>query len=376
MTIKKNRTAPHHHSSIFCDDEFGCYREDFFLELLVFERKRSERSRNPFVVMTIDVSRFREHKMKKTAVREILDALTTLVRETDIRGWYKDGHVLGVLFAEMNRAALDVLQKKVNGVLHSSLSPAKFAYIRCAFHVFPEHGKPVQPGSASLFTFYPDLPGKERSKKKSLKVKRIMDIAGGIAGILLFSPFFILIPIVVKLTSRGPALFRQERVGQYEKRFLFLKFRSMHVNNDDSVHRQYVYDLIAKKVDGDEPDASGKKVFKITNDKRVTAIGKILRKTSLDELPQFFNVLQGEMSLVGPRPPIPYELEKYDAWHRRRVLEVKPGITGLWQVIGRSSTTFDEMVRLDLQYAANWSLWLDLKILFQTPFSMIGRGAY
>ena len=133
----------------------------------------------------------------------------------------------------------------------------------------------------------------------------------------------------------------------------------MYAGNDEEVHKRYVQNLIVGKVSGEtEGKGDGKKVFKITNDKRVTPLGNILRKTSLDELPQFYNVLKGEMSLVGPRPPIPYELEKYDSWHRRRVLEVKPGITGLWQVTGRSSTTFDEMVRLDLQYATNWSFGL------------------
>ncbi len=126
-------------------------------------------------------------------------------------------------------------------------------------------------------------------------------------------------------------------------------------------------------------DAPGghRKFYKLTNDPRITRIGGFLRKTSFDEIPQFLNVLRGEMSLVGPRPPIPYEVESYDIWHRRRLLGVKPGITGLWQVAGRSRTTFDEMVRLDLQYAKSWSFWLDLKILLQTPRAVVaGDGAY
>jgi lipopolysaccharide/colanic/teichoic acid biosynthesis glycosyltransferase len=118
-------------------------------------------------------------------------------------------------------------------------------------------------------------------------------------------------------------------------------------------------------------------VYKITNDKRITPIGKFLRRTSLDELPQFLNVLWGDMSLVGPRPPIPYELAAYQTWHRRRLLDVKPGITGLWQVTGRSTVKFDEMVRLDLRYATSWTPWLDLRILLQTPLAVIkGSGAY
>jgi lipopolysaccharide/colanic/teichoic acid biosynthesis glycosyltransferase len=126
---------------------------------------------------------------------------------------------------------------------------------------------------------------------------------------------------------------------------------------------------------GNTPKQKG--TYKITKDPRVTPVGHFLRKTSLDELPQFFNVLLGDMSLVGPRPAIPYECEEYDVWHRRRLLEMKPGITGLWQVRGRSATTFDEMVRIDIKYVQEWSLWLDIKIILQTPWVVLkGKGAY
>ncbi|PYR95687.1 MAG: polyprenyl glycosylphosphotransferase, partial [Acidobacteria bacterium] len=146
-------------------------------------------------------------------------------------------------------------------------------------------------------------------------------------------------------------------------RFKLLKFRSMKCVNDRSIHQEYVRRFIAGEADSARVDHNQNVVYKIQDDARVTRVGKFLRKTSLDELPQFINVLKGEMSLVGPRPPIPYELEAYQIWHRRRVLEAKPGITGLWQVNGRSRITFNEMVRLDLQYAKTWSLWLDIKIL-------------
>jgi lipopolysaccharide/colanic/teichoic acid biosynthesis glycosyltransferase len=167
-------------------------------------------------------------------------------------------------------------------------------------------------------------------------------------------------------------------VGLYGKKFMFLKFRTMYVGNDSRVHEEYIKKLIAGKIEAEGGDgASQKPVYKITNDKRVTPIGELLRKTSLDELPQFINVLFGDMSLVGPRPPIPYEVQNYDIWHRCRVVEVKPGITGLWQVMGRSTTSFDEMVRLDIKYSREWSLWLDLKIIVMTPWSVIrGKGAY
>jgi len=185
--------------------------------------------------------------------------------------------------------------------------------------------------------------------------------------------------LAVKTTSKGPVFFKQRRIGQYGKPFVFLKFRSMYVNNDSSVHETYVKQLIA----GQAPCHLGKHgengaaVYKLTKDSRVTRVGKLLRRMSLDELPQVFNVLRGEMSLVGPRPAIPYELAAYQTWHRRRVLEVKPGITGLWQVNGRSRVKFDEMVRLDLRYANTWSPWLDIKILLSTPRAVWqGDGAY
>jgi lipopolysaccharide/colanic/teichoic acid biosynthesis glycosyltransferase len=146
----------------------------------------------------------------------------------------------------------------------------------------------------------------------------------------------------------------------------------MYVNNDPAIHREYIAKLIAGSADA----SANAGLFKLANDPRVTRIGRFLRRTSLDELPQFFNVLLNHMSLVGPRPPLPYEYEKYSAWHKRRVLELKPGITGLWQVEARSLTTFDEMARIDLRYAKSRDLWLDLKIMLRTPGAMLsGRGA-
>jgi lipopolysaccharide/colanic/teichoic acid biosynthesis glycosyltransferase len=185
---------------------------------------------------------------------------------------------------------------------------------------------------------------------------------------------FLLVAALVKLKSPGPVFFRQSRVGEQGRSFMMLKFRTMHVNNDASMHKQFVSQMIK----GVAPTGGGSKdnAFKIVNDPRVTTIGRLLRKTSLDELPQLWNVLRGDMSLVGPRPPLHYEVEQYKSWHYRRVLEAKPGITGLWQVSGRSRTTFDDMVRLDLRYAKNPSAWADIKILLATPRAVFsGKGA-
>jgi lipopolysaccharide/colanic/teichoic acid biosynthesis glycosyltransferase len=184
----------------------------------------------------------------------------------------------------------------------------------------------------------------------------------------------LLIAALVKMKSPGPVFFRQVRVGQMMKPFTLLKFRTMHVGATHTIHHEFVSSFIKSGVQAQEAGRTG--LYKIANDPRVTPIGRILRKTSLDELPQLWNVLCGEMSLVGPRPPLHYEVEQYQPWHRRRVLEAKPGITGLWQVAGRSRSTFDEMVRLDLRYARACSLWTDLKILLATPAAVIaGKGA-
>ncbi len=206
-------------------------------------------------------------------------------------------------------------------------------------------------------------------------IKRISDIVISTVLLILLSPVWLLIALSIKLDSRGAVLFKQERVGMDGRKFLCYKFRTMKADADERVHRE----AYRKNIEGVSEANAGddeKPVFgKVKNDARVTKAGKFLRRTSLDELPQFLNVLKGEMSVVGARPPIPYEVEEYDIWHRKR-LDMKPGITGLWQVSGRNRLTFDEMVKIDLYYIENWSLWLDLKIILLTlPAMLRGDGA-
>jgi lipopolysaccharide/colanic/teichoic acid biosynthesis glycosyltransferase len=199
-------------------------------------------------------------------------------------------------------------------------------------------------------------------------VKRMIDLLGAFIGIILFLPLMFFISIVVKFTSPGPILFRQKRIGYKGKQFTFLKFRTMRIGENEGIHKDYVKKLIEGKNTEINMGTDERPTYKITDDPRITNIGHILRKTSLDELPQLLNVLIGQMSLVGPRPPIPYEVEMYKTWHLQRILEVKPGVTGLWQVEGRSSTTFDEMVRMDLQYVRKKSILMDIKIIIKTFF--------
>jgi lipopolysaccharide/colanic/teichoic acid biosynthesis glycosyltransferase len=204
--------------------------------------------------------------------------------------------------------------------------------------------------------------------------KRLFDILFTLGIAVLGLPFYLLIAGFIKLTSEGPVLFVQDRVGQDGRVFKFYKFRTMLVDNSDHQHRTFAEDFIkGRLMSGEEGD---RRVFKLQNDPRVTSIGRFLRKTSLDELPQFINVLRGDMTLVGPRPPLSYELAHYKEWHRGRLV-VKPGLTGLWQVSGRSTVPFDEMVMLDLYYIENWSLALDMKIIARTvPVMLFGLGGY
>ena len=207
-------------------------------------------------------------------------------------------------------------------------------------------------------------------------MKRVVDLGFALAVVVFGFPFYSLIALMIKLTSEGPVLFVQDRVGADGKPFKFYKFRTMMVDNSDSAHRDFAENFIKGNVMEDRDGTTEEPCFKMKRDPRVTSIGRFLRRTSLDELPQFINVLKGEMTLVGPRPPVAYELAHYKEWHKGR-LAVKPGLTGLWQVSGRSTVPFDEMVMLDLYYIENWSLMLDLKIILRTlPVMLFGLGGY
>jgi lipopolysaccharide/colanic/teichoic acid biosynthesis glycosyltransferase len=355
--------------------------EQIFRRMIAIERKRTERSKAPFLLMLLEVTSEGDPKSDKQTLEKIISILLSSSRDTDLIGWYKDGSIVAAMFtglvAHEKRSIFDTFLAKVTTTLRDELTPQQFGQVSISFHLFPDdwdHEKPGRPSNAAL---YPDLVNQDKGKRALLLMKRTIDIAGSASMLVLCAPLFAGIALAVKLTSKGPVFFRQQRVGLYGKTFTFLKFRSMYADNDTRVHQEFVTRLIASGdcKSGRMTRESG--VYKLTNDTRITRIGRLLRRTSLDELPQFLNVLCGEMSLVGPRPPIPYELAAYQTWHRRRLLGVKPGITGLWQVLSRSSVQFDEMVRLDLRYASTWTPWLDIKILLRTPLAVIkGSGAY
>lgn len=350
--------------------------EGVFHSLLTHERRRAERSRKPFVLMLLDAN------LEDGTAAEILKRATDVVlatkRETDMVGWYKQDLILGVIFTEVSvegdLPVTETLRIKIEAALIKHLGREPMAKIAISLHLFPENWDKDHTGWVADSKLYPDLKRKSSRKRLPLMIKRVMDIAGSGVLLLVLSPLLATIAVLIKLTSKGPVIYEQDRLGQFGARFKCLKFRTMYTNNDPKIHQEYVQQFIAGKDGLDKSEADGKPVYKLTNDPRVTSIGRLLRKTSLDEFPQFWNVLRGEMSLVGPRPPVPYEFEVYDVWHRRRVLEVKPGVTGLWQVSGRNRTLFDEMVRLDLRYCQCWSLWLDVKILFATPRAVFNGG--
>ena len=354
--------------------------QEQFMRALHVEQRRTERSRRPFVLMLVELSPKLTNGVRQDLLEKVLGVLSVSKRETDPFGWYRDGSVLGVIFTEIpleGRPVANALGAKINAALSQSLTSQQFDQLALSCHVFPEDWHEPGPGGSGRAAEHLVLLRDSDPKKLALLVKAFMDIVGSLCALAVLSPLFVAIALAVKLTSRGPVFFRQKRVGQYGRPFTFLKFRSMYTANNHAVHQEYIKQFIAGANPANEGQGGEPSTYKLTNDPRITPLGRFLRKTSIDELPQFMNVLCGEMSLVGPRPPIPYEVECYDIWHKRRFLAIKPGITGLWQVNGRSRTTFDEMVRLDLKYWTSWSLALDVKILLRTPRAiMTGDGAY
>ena len=408
------------------DIKSGFYNRYFFDLRLNEERRRSERSGLPFSVLTMDISELtvllkQDSNLNLTQIKK---AISTTVqknsRSIDIKSWYSDT-ILKILFPKTSftdaHLISEKLQKKFNNGFRSMLGINNIIDLKKNMMIttFPELiNNSIYPSSSTVkdvdkyeassmieaankrasssilsmkwdplsqtsltWPLYSDLLTDREIPNIEKWIKRGIDIVSALTGIILCSPVMLIIAILIKVTSCGPILFRQERIGFLGKKFTFLKFRSMYDNCSEERHKEYVTKLIKNCLETTNSGSECKLLYKMNDDPRITPFGKFLRKTSLDELPQFFNVLKGEMSLVGPRPPIPYEVEKYENWHFRRVLEVKPGITGLWQVSGRSMCSFNEMVRLDIAYVNNFSLWLDLKILVKTLWVVFStKGAY
>lgn len=396
-----------------------------FLARLRQERLRSERSNSPLSLVILDLPRLLSLVENSTGMsprrvrRHLANILQESTRESDVKGWHEGGKI-SLIAPDTNEAGARTLVKKLAGRIKNSLlvnadvredqlrqfifvttlqgergylssvrntpsgkdrSSFQQEYYRMDYNASQsiaslDNGRTADVAVVT-WPFELETLSLQELRTFQVKIKRIIDIVGSLVAIVLCAPLMLVISAIIKLTSPGPVIFRQERIGLLGKPFTFMKFRSMQVDCNPSLHREYVTQLIKGEYEAKKNRETGRAVYKITDDPRVTPIGRFLRKTSLDELPQFFNVLRGDMSLVGPRPHPTYECELYKRWHYRRILEMKPGITGLWQVSARSTSTYDEMVRFDLAYVRTWNLWLDLKILIKTPWAMITtKGAY
>jgi len=345
--------------------------ERLFRDALTREERRADRFDASFVLLLVA-----PHDSAAGATGDsspwpaAFDAVAAAVGDVALIGWYADRAVLGAIVAEGRENELLALARRTAVEQIGTCAAAALSF-ECRRYTPPA----TSPLLAWCDTGRPDERQPPESPDPSpYAVKRALDVAGSLTLLIVLSPLFALIAVLLRLTSPGPALFRQTRVGLRGKPFTMLKFRSMRVNNDPALHHDYVTSFI--RSGAAKPSAGRKTLFKLTDDPRVTPLGRVLRKTSLDELPQFWNVLVGDMSLVGPRPPLPYEVAQYRRWHWGRVCDAKPGMTGLWQVLGRSQTTFDDMVRLDLRYARSCSLLTDVRILLATPKAvLLGKGA-
>jgi exopolysaccharide biosynthesis polyprenyl glycosylphosphotransferase len=341
------------------------FNKPCFLDQLRIERYRAQRSGTPLSIVLLT-----QDKYSPTNLNEPLKMLRTIIRETDTAG-YIDQNSVGVLMPYTDQAGA---KKTIDKIAGSFINP-QFSIATATFpdQVFDNLEKNDRVSSEVLELMLEDS---TKHQQFRLHVKRAFDIVASVLALLVLSPLMLIAAILVKASSPGPVIFRQDRLGAKGVPFTFYKFRSMRTDTCDQIHRDFVLKLIEGNHSTINNGDEEKPLYKIKSDPRVTAVGKFIRKTSIDELPQLFNVLKGDMSLVGPRPPLAYEAEKYQAWHLRRILEMKPGITGLWQVDGRSRTGFDDAVRLDIRYLQKWSLLLDIRILFKTVIEVLRcRGA-
>ena len=349
------------------------HSQEQFRSRIAQEWRRAERSGRPVLLIVFDGL-----QKSSKAQESFVTLLSSTFRETDVIGWLNANTTLGVLCLELGDGEM---QKSKIAIL-AKLRTRLFAYtdsiahpIRLTTYTLPPYTGQAAPDDTAM-RFAERLRNSiSENGWLSLAIQRTLDFCGSLLLLVVLSPLLLIVAMCIRLTSSGPALFHQTRAGLGGRTFVLCKFRTMTLGTDDALHRDYVKRFINGEAE-QYLDADGRPVYKLTNDPRITRIGSFLRRTSLDELPQLWNVLRGEMSLVGPRPPLPYEVECYDLWHRRRVYELKPGLTGLWQVRGRCRCSFDEMIRMDLQHGRKRSLGLYVKVLLETPLAVIhGNGA-
>jgi len=412
---------------LLIDSRRGWYEREIFRELVEREKHRSDRSGLVLSYVLLDLSRFSTNGTPFTKKdylmfgEGILDTISKFTRLEDMKCLCGDSEI-GILLVDTKRDGAELFVEKLAAKLLDHFDVSMKSHIINFIHTIKIYtsplqatlaiaegaGKTLESNPASTLNFSRsrddqshemimsriDLPSErpfrlnihaighgvmtlqesylwyfslvDVRERLLLWIKRVVDISGALFGLLVFLPVMAVVAVAVKSTSRGPVLFKQKRVGLAGREFNFYKFRSMKVDSDDAIHQEYVRKLIEGQNEEVNLGDDQKPCYKIKKDPRITKFGHFLRNTSLDELPQLINVLKGEMSLVGPRPPIPYEVKHYKSWHLQRVFKAKPGITGLWQLYGRSVCTFDDMVRYDLQYIEQFTPWLDIKIIFKT----------
>lgn len=327
-----------------------------FLAVVRREQRRADRSHSPLTLMSFQLDATHATPLRK--MRELQERLLETKRETDYLGDI-DATVCTVLFPNTDEAGTRRFEKKI-------LENCGDLIVSTMTATHPSEKFESITGENGLLASRSEVyAAHETAETYEYASKRTLDIVGAIVSLVLLAPLMLVTALAIKLTSPGPVIFRQTRLGKGGKPFVFYKFRSMTVGADDTAHQNFVSQLIKGGIAAGSQGAQGAP-YKLQSDARVTRVGRLLRKTSIDEIPQLINVLKGDMSLVGPRPPIPYEAQNYQSWHYRRVLEMQPGITGLWQVEGRSRVPFDEMVRMDLRYMRRCSLSFDLAILLRT----------
>ncbi len=298
-------------------------------------------------------------------IDKLVALLSACKRETDVVGVLND-EVVAILLPDTGSAGSHHFVRKITDGIEG-------IRVTAAVESYPDNVLQHMRSEQGEYRSLLDLSDSESPRRTALVLKRAIDLAGSTFALAALFPVMLIVAAVIALDSPGSVVYKQIRLGRRGRPFVFYKFRSMYRGADEGVHRNYVRDIIKSDTKDNATGGRSKPWSKLESDSRITPVGRFIRKTCLDELPQLVNVLKGDLSLVGPRPPLPYEASAYDSWHLRRMLDVKPGVTGLWQVEGRNHATFDDMVRMDLRYVRNWSLTLDLKILIQTALIVLSK---
>ncbi len=339
---------------------FGACSRDVFRIILERERSRTDRNGHELALIIFDLSEENNAKFIVTLIR----AMKLRARTVDRFGWYSDGLIGAVLPNTTRKGGMKFAHDICKKVMKKKSSPPDFKVYSYPTKWLPTKSQLIKEKLRSRkqkpIEF---IDGVDPVFVKKMPVwKRILDVFVSLIVLLFTSPIFIFVPLIIKIVSPGPVFFKQDRVGYGGRIFTFLKFRTMKVNTDTTTHENYLNELIKTE----------KPMIKLDkgNDPRIIPFGTFFRKSCIDELPQLFNVLKGEMSLIGPRPCLTYEAREYLKWHKYR-FDIKPGMSGLWQVSGKNRLSFKEMIRLDIKYAKKFSIWMDLSILFLTVPAVI-----